>query len=110
LTVQDGYINESGVINLKRIQVVLGEMALWEQEIFQKEYADLNWYKGKQTKHLKEMELARKRAQLGTNTYLIFFDNSDPICSSAHYASKGYFRSSKGLRIEVSRSICRGHF
>lgn len=41
-------------------------MALWEQEIFEKEYADLNWYKGKQAKYVTEMEAARKRSKLGT--------------------------------------------
>ncbi|KAJ7717235.1 exonuclease II [Mycena maculata] len=60
----DGYMNESGKINTKRLQVVLDEMALWEQEVFEKEYADLNWYKGKQVKHLKELELGRKRSKL----------------------------------------------
>lgn len=60
----DGYLNESGVINMKRLQVILDEMADWEREIFEKEYADLNWYKGKQAKHVKEMEVARKRNKL----------------------------------------------
>jgi hypothetical protein len=40
-------------------------MQIWEQEIFEKEYADLNWYKGKQSKHVKEMEIARKKAGNG---------------------------------------------
>jgi 5'-3' exoribonuclease 1 len=66
----DGYINESGVINTKRLQVVLDEMALWEREVFEKEYADMNWYKGKQAKHIKEMEVARKRSKLGTSLRL----------------------------------------
>ncbi|KAF8635064.1 hypothetical protein AX15_000556 [Amanita polypyramis BW_CC] len=60
----DGYINESGTINTKRLQLVLDEMAIWERVIFEKEYADLNWYKGKQAKHVREMEMARKRAKL----------------------------------------------
>ncbi|KAJ7868462.1 exonuclease II [Mycena leptocephala] len=60
----DGYMNEGGVINTQRLQVVLDEMALWEQEVFEKEYADVNWYKGKQAKHVKEMELGRKRSKL----------------------------------------------
>lgn len=60
-----GYINESGTINTKRLQVVLDEMAQWEREIFEKEYADMNWYKGKQAKHVKEMEQGRKRSKLG---------------------------------------------
>ncbi|KAL0953086.1 hypothetical protein HGRIS_004359 [Hohenbuehelia grisea] len=60
----EGYINDSGVINTQRLQVILDEMALWEREIFEKEYADMNWYKGKQAKHVNDMELARKRKQL----------------------------------------------
>ncbi|KAH9944834.1 exonuclease II [Amylocystis lapponica] len=52
-----------GVINTKRLQVILDDMAKWEREVFEKEYADLNWYKGKQEKHVKAMELARKRSK-----------------------------------------------
>ena len=58
-------MNENGVINTKRLQVILDEMAEWEKEVFEKEYADINWYKGKQAKHVKEMELGRKRSKLG---------------------------------------------
>ena len=61
----DGYLNENGVINAKRLQVILDEMAEWEREVFEKEFADINWYKRKQAKHVKEMELARKRSKLG---------------------------------------------
>lgn len=61
----DGYINESGTINTRRLQVILDEMAEWEKEVFEKEYSDLNWYKGKQAKHVKEMEVARQRSKLG---------------------------------------------
>lgn len=60
-------MNESGAINTKRLQLVLDEMAQWEKEVFEKEYADLNWYKGKQAKHIKEMELGQKRSKLGTH-------------------------------------------
>jgi 5'-3' exoribonuclease 1 len=42
-------------------------MGQWEQEIFEKEYADMNWYKGKQMKHVNEMEMGRKRTKLGTS-------------------------------------------
>ncbi|KAL4264437.1 5'-3' exoribonuclease 1 [Pleurotus pulmonarius] len=59
-----GYINDGGTINTQRLQVVLDEMAQWEREVFEKEYADLNWYKGKQAKHVKDMEGARKRSKL----------------------------------------------
>jgi len=63
--IEDGYINEGGVINTKRLQVILDEMTRWEQEVFEKEYSDLNWYNGEQAKHVKEMEDGRKRAKLG---------------------------------------------
>lgn len=53
------------MINVKRLQVILDEMARWEQDVFEKEYADLNWFKGKQAKHVKEMEMGRKRSSLG---------------------------------------------
>lgn len=41
-------MNEAGTINVKRLQVLLDEMAIWERDVFEKEFADLNWYKGKQ--------------------------------------------------------------
>ena len=39
-------------------------MIEWEKEVFEKEYGDLNWLKGKQDKHLKELERERKRNPL----------------------------------------------
>ncbi|KAL5525520.1 hypothetical protein ACEPAG_6856 [Sanghuangporus baumii] len=59
-----GYVNESGVVNTSRLQLVLDEMNIWEQEVFEREYADSNWFKGKQAKHVKEMEGARRRNKL----------------------------------------------
>ncbi len=53
------------MINTQRLQVILDEMAEWEKEVFEKEYSDLNWYKGKQAKHVKAMEMGRKRQKLG---------------------------------------------
>ena len=52
----DGYLNESGLINTKRLQMVLDHMDQWEREIFEREYSDLNWYKGKQRHHVKSAE------------------------------------------------------
>jgi 5'-3' exoribonuclease 1 len=57
------------VINTRRLQVVLDEMALWEEEVFQKEYSDTNWIKGKQSKHVKAMEQSRQRSQLGRHDF-----------------------------------------
>lgn len=51
---------------MKRLQLILDEMAFWEQDVFEKEYGDANWFKGKQTKFVREMEIARKRSKLGT--------------------------------------------
>jgi 5'-3' exoribonuclease 1 len=61
----DEYLNESRTINMKRLQVVLDEMGHWEREIFEKEYADMNLYKGNRGNHVKEMERGRKWSKLG---------------------------------------------
>ena len=42
-----------------RLQSVMNEMAEWEREIFEKEFSDINWIKGKQAKHMKEIEQAK---------------------------------------------------
>ena len=44
---------------------MLDEMTLWEREVFEKEYSDLNWYKGKQAKEVKAMEKDRQKVGLG---------------------------------------------
>ncbi|KAI0300796.1 exonuclease II [Russula brevipes] len=59
-----GYLNESGVIDTKRLQVILDEMVEWDKENFEREYGDMNWFKGKQSKHIKEMRHAQKRNSL----------------------------------------------
>ena len=68
----DGYINEGGKINTTRLQVVLDEMMQWEREVFEKEYVDLNWYKGKQAKHVKAIEKDKQQAGLGTRGFLFY--------------------------------------
>ncbi|KAF7331483.1 5'-3' exoribonuclease 1 [Mycena kentingensis (nom. inval.)] len=81
----DGYINENGVVDVKRLQVVLDEMGEWEQEVFEKEYADLNWYKGKQAKVVKEMEVARKRNKLVlTRSQREIFDKVKAFVGDSH--------------------------
>jgi len=59
-----GYLNEAGVIDTKRLQVILDEMVEWDKEVFDKEYGDMNWFKGKQAKHIKELQRAKKRNSL----------------------------------------------
>jgi len=60
------------VINTKRLQVVLNEMAGWEQEIFEGEYSDMNWYKGKQARYAKEIQQGKKPVGLSEILCLFF--------------------------------------
>ena len=39
-------------------------MVEWDKEVFEKEYGDMNWFKGKQAKHIKELQRAKKRNSL----------------------------------------------
>lgn len=83
------------MINVKRLQVILDEMARWEQDVFEKEYADLNWFKGKQAKHVKEMEMGRKRSSLGKTLFQCFSaPGIDTLASfySIDETSKRYLR------------------
>lgn len=59
-----GYLNESGTIDTKRLQVILDEMVDWDKEIFEREYADMNWFEGKQSKHIRQLHRAKKRNSL----------------------------------------------
>lgn len=43
-----GFINERGVINLKRLAILLGELQDVEYRFFESENADASWFKGKQ--------------------------------------------------------------
>ena len=65
LTYAGGYLNEHGTIALQRLQLMLDELAKFEVENFEAEFADQNWYKGKQQKEIEAMEKARKRGKLG---------------------------------------------
>lgn len=55
-----GYINNSGVIDVRRLQLVLDELAKGEEEVFLKESGDSNWMKGKR----KKVEPAPKKGGL----------------------------------------------
>ncbi|KAF5348594.1 hypothetical protein D9756_009692 [Leucocoprinus leucothites] len=52
----DGYVNESGTISLKRLQVLLDEMAQVDQKAFEKEYAYLKGLNRKKENRMGEME------------------------------------------------------
>ena len=67
-----GYINESGVINLERLGLLLDELSRVEHRFFEHEVQDANWFKGKQmerddvmssTKRGKVEELTMSTAQ-----------------------------------------------
>lgn len=51
-----GYINESGVINLERLALLLDELSDVEYRFFEAENADASWFKGKQMAKLDVME------------------------------------------------------
>ncbi|ORX38527.1 putative exonuclease [Kockovaella imperatae] len=59
-----GYLNEHGTISLPRLQLMLDELARFEVENFEEEFADQNWYKGKQQKEIDAMEKARKKGKI----------------------------------------------
>ncbi|KAL0571703.1 exonuclease II Exo2 [Marasmius crinis-equi] len=60
----DGYLNDNGAISMPRLQRILDEMAIWEQEVFEREYADMGWFKGKQAKEIEKLEQTRKNKGL----------------------------------------------
>ena len=45
----------------------MNEMADWERDIFEKEFSDVNWYKGKQAKHVKQTKQSAQKSGLGTS-------------------------------------------
>ena len=54
-----GYINERGVINMKRLKVLLDELQDVEYRFFESENADASWFKGKQMAKVDVMEKER---------------------------------------------------
>lgn len=49
--------------------MMLDELAKFEVDNFEEEFADQNWYKGKQEKEIAAMEKARKKGKMGTLTF-----------------------------------------
>ena len=81
---------------MKRLQVILDEMAIWEREVFEKEYSDMNWYKGKQAKHTKEVQSARQKQKNGTGTFLSHNFTDGDLYSVVDFTA-GHFRTSQEL-------------
>jgi len=59
-----GYINEGGVINLERLELLLDELSHVEYRHFESENADASWLKGKQLGREPVMERTKKKGQL----------------------------------------------
>ena len=51
-----GYINERGVINMERLDILLNELSDVEYRFFESEIANENWFKGKQMAKVDVME------------------------------------------------------
>ena len=58
-----GYINEKGVINLKRLELLLRELQDVEYRFFEVENADASWFKGKQMAKVDVMEKEKKNSK-----------------------------------------------
>lgn len=59
-----GYINGGGVINMKRLELLLDELSHVEYRHFESENADASWFKGKQLGREDVMERTKKGGQL----------------------------------------------
>ena len=59
-----GYLNEFGTISLERLQVLLDELAKFELDHFEHEYADLGVAKGRMEKEAQAIEKAKQRGQM----------------------------------------------
>jgi 5'-3' exonuclease len=71
ICISGGYLNESGVINTRRLQMVLDALATFEEQAFEKDHSDKNWFKGKQRP--KQLETLAERGGKGAF--------SKPVCS-----------------------------
>ncbi|KAK4989910.1 hypothetical protein LTR28_001538, partial [Elasticomyces elasticus] len=63
-----GYINEGGVINLDRLELLLDELSHVEYRFFESENADASWFKGKQMAKEDVMDRTKKKGQLVVTT------------------------------------------
>ncbi|KAK4204257.1 exoribonuclease 1, partial [Triangularia verruculosa] len=59
----DGYINENGKVNLKRLAVLLEELGREEYRFFEHENEDASWLRGKKMLERDETEAARARVK-----------------------------------------------
>jgi 5'-3' exoribonuclease 1 len=64
----DGYINEGGVINMKRLAALLDELSHVEYRFFESESADQKWFKGKQMAKEDVMVKGKTKGKLAMTT------------------------------------------
>jgi 5'-3' exoribonuclease 1 len=64
----DGYINEGGVINMKRLAVLLDELSHVEYRFFESESSDQKWFKGKQMEKEDVMVKGKTKGKLVMTT------------------------------------------
>ncbi|CAG8710122.1 28270_t:CDS:10, partial [Gigaspora margarita] len=59
-----GYINDGGILDLERLEMMFKELSVFEKDIFEGEFEDLKWFKGKQRKNLDQIEKDKKKKKL----------------------------------------------
>ncbi len=60
----NGYINEGGVINLERLELLLDELSNIEYRIFESENSDASWIRSKQRASDEAVQSTKKKGQL----------------------------------------------
>jgi len=93
-----GYINEHGRLNVERLQLILNELGVFEREHFEYDFADANWFKGKQgggggggkmAKNMeKAMETAKAKGKLGMPFFFFFPFTLSPFYSETDLVSR----------------------
>jgi len=63
-----GYINEHGIINLKRLSLLLEALSKFEEQIYESESSAANWLKGKQRGTLEALDKAKSKGRLVLTT------------------------------------------
>ncbi|CAG8688657.1 9885_t:CDS:2, partial [Cetraspora pellucida] len=59
-----GYINDGGLLDMKRLEMIFKELTVFERDIFEGEFVDLKYFKGKQRKYLEQIEKDKKKKKL----------------------------------------------
>jgi hypothetical protein len=88
--ISGGYLNESGVINTRRLQMVLDALATFEEQAFEKDHSDKNWFKGKQRP--KQLDTLAERGGKG-GLSKSFHPSFHPTCLLISFIDSNYTRS-----------------